>query len=112
MMLKVLFHAYFHGLMSSRKNWDGLKERADFVFLSGDQVPDFRTINDFRTRHRKVLPKLFAQSGVINLRREDKGNFSATSIIRLSVAAVTSIVFSFPKTVEALVGVSAFPEID
>lgn len=61
MMLKVLFYAYYRGLMSSRRIWDGLKERADFIFLSGDQVPDFRTVNSFRTRHMEVLPKLFAQ---------------------------------------------------
>ncbi len=70
MMLKVLFYAYYRGLMSSRKIWDGLKERADFIFLSGDQVPDFRTINDFRTRHGKVLPKLFAQIVMICVRLE------------------------------------------
>lgn len=68
MMLKVVFYAYHCGLMSSRKIWDGLKERADFIFLSGDQVPDFRTINDFRTRHMKVLPKLFAQIVMICVR--------------------------------------------
>src|SRR5208283_5328797 len=68
MMLKVVFYAYHCGLMSSRKIWDGLKERADFIFLSGDQVPDFRTINDFRTRHLKVLPKLFAQIVMICVR--------------------------------------------
>ena len=68
MMLKVVFYAYYSGLMSSRKIWDGLKERADFIFLSGDQVPDFRTINDFRTRHMKVLPKLFAQIVMICVR--------------------------------------------
>jgi transposase len=68
MMLKVMFYAYHRGLMSSRKIWDGLKERADFIFLSGDQVPDFRTINDFRTRHMKVLPKLFAQIVMICVR--------------------------------------------
>jgi len=68
MMLKVVFYAYYCGLMSSRKIWDGLKERADFIFLSGDQVPDFRTINDFRTRHMKLLPKLFAQIVMICVR--------------------------------------------
>ena len=68
MMLKVVFYAYYCGLMSSRKIWDGLKDRADFIFLSGDQVPDFRTINDFRTRHMKVLPKLFAQIVMICVR--------------------------------------------
>jgi len=61
MMLKVIFYSYYRGLMSSRKIWDGMKHRADFIFLSGDQVPDFRTINAFRTRHINVLPKLFAQ---------------------------------------------------
>jgi len=61
MMMKVLFYAYYRGLMSCREIWDGLRERADFIFLSGDQVPDFRTINDFRTRHSAVLPKLFSQ---------------------------------------------------
>jgi transposase len=68
MMLKVLFYSYYCGLMSSRKIWDGLKGRADFIFLSGDQVPDFRTINDFRTRHMKVLAKLFAQIVMICVR--------------------------------------------
>ena len=68
MMLKEVFYAYYSGLMSSRKIWDGLKERADFIFLSGDQVPDFRTINDFRTRHMKVLAKLFAQIVMVCVR--------------------------------------------
>jgi transposase len=68
MMMKVLFYAYYCGLMSSRKIWDGLKGRADFIFLSGDQVPDFRTINAFRTRHMNVLPQLFAQIVMICIR--------------------------------------------
>lgn len=61
MMLKVLFYSYLIGTMSSRKMWDGLKTRADYIFLSGDQVPDFRTLNRFRTRHMEQLPQLFAQ---------------------------------------------------
>jgi len=61
MMLKVLFYSYLTGRMSSRKMWDGLKNRADYIFLSGDQVPDFRTLNRFRSRHLKQLPGLFAQ---------------------------------------------------
>jgi transposase len=61
MMLKVLFYSYYAGLMSCRKMWDGLKQRGDFIFLSGDQVPDFRTLNSFRSRHIAILPKLFAQ---------------------------------------------------
>ena len=61
MMLKVLFYSYLMGMMSSRKMWDGLKRRADYIFLSGDQVPDFRTLNSFRSRHMEQLPQLFAQ---------------------------------------------------
>ena len=61
MMLKVLFYGYYAGLMSCRKLWKGLETRADFIYLSGDQVPNFRTINAFRTRHIKELPELFAQ---------------------------------------------------
>ena len=68
MMLKMVFYAYHRGLMSSRKIWAGLKERADFIFLSGDRVPDFRTINDFRARHMKVRAKLFAQIMMICVR--------------------------------------------
>lgn len=61
MMLKVLFYSYYIGAMSCRKIWDNLKYRADFIYLSGNQVPDFRTINDFRKRHIKVLPNIFSQ---------------------------------------------------
>lgn len=65
MMLKVIFYSCYHGLMSGRKIWDGMKHRADFIFLSGDHVPDFRTNNAFRTRHIKVLPKLFEHNVMI-----------------------------------------------
>lgn len=61
MMLKVLFYSYYAGLMSCREMWDGLKNRGDFIYLSGDQIPDFRTLNAFRSRHLGLLPTLFAQ---------------------------------------------------
>jgi transposase len=61
MMLKVLFYSYLIGLMSCRKMEDGLQHRADFMYLSADQVPDFRTLNNFRLRHMEQLPGLFAQ---------------------------------------------------
>jgi transposase len=61
MMLKVLFYSYYSGLMSCREMWAGLKNRADYIYLSGDQIPDFRTLNAFRSRHLELLPKLFAQ---------------------------------------------------
>ena len=68
MMLKVLFYSYRAGVMSSRGMWDALKTRADYIYLSGDQVPDFRTLNDFRTRHLERLPGLFAK--IVHLYQE------------------------------------------
>ncbi len=61
MLLKVLFYSYMTGMMSCRGMWNNLKYRADYIFLSGDQVPDFRTINRFRLRVCSQLPKLFTQ---------------------------------------------------
>ena len=48
MMLKVLFYAYYKGLMSCRKIWDALAHRSDLIFLAAGQVPNFRTVNSFR----------------------------------------------------------------
>ncbi|MCK5591003.1 MAG: IS1182 family transposase [Candidatus Pacebacteria bacterium] len=61
MMTKVLFYSYQQGIFSGRKMQAGLKVRADFIYLSGGQVPDFRTLNLFRIRHKKVLIDIFAQ---------------------------------------------------
>jgi hypothetical protein len=61
MMVKVLFYSYMTGMMSCRKMWEGLKNRADYIFLSGDQVPDFRTLNRFRLRMVDELANLFGQ---------------------------------------------------
>ncbi len=65
MLLKVLFSSYRNGLMSCRKMWDNLKYRADYIYLSGDQIPDFRTINRFRLRVKNQLPRLFTQIVVL-----------------------------------------------
>jgi len=61
MMLKVLFYAYYVGVMSARTIWDCVINRADFIYLAAGQVPNFRTINSFRVRHLKELPDLFTQ---------------------------------------------------
>ena len=59
MMLKVLFYAYYRGVMSCRQIWDALAFRSDFIFLSAGQVPNFRTVNSFRLRHLDLLPEQF-----------------------------------------------------
>lgn len=61
MQLKVLFYSYYKGIHSCRNMWSALKRHADFIFLSGDQLPDFRTINDFRKLHIEKMPDLFTQ---------------------------------------------------
>jgi transposase len=49
MMLKVLIYAYTQQLYSSRKIAKALRENIYFMWLSGNQQPDFRTINRFRS---------------------------------------------------------------
>ena len=61
MMLKVLFYAYYTGIMSCRTIWDCVINRADFMYLAAGQVPNFRTINTFRLRHLGQLADLFTQ---------------------------------------------------
>lgn len=68
MMLKILFYAYYIGVMSCRSIWDCVINRADFIYLASGQVPNFRTINNFRLTHLEQLPDLFTQ--IVMLCRE------------------------------------------
>jgi hypothetical protein len=53
MLLKVLFYAYLNNIFSSRKIEKALNENIHFMWLSGRQYPDFRTINNFRSSKLK-----------------------------------------------------------
>ena len=53
MMIKVLFYAYMRNIYSCRKIEAALSENVHFLWLSGKQFPDFRTINDFRSKRLK-----------------------------------------------------------
>jgi len=48
MMLKVLVYGYVEQLYSSRRIAKALRENVFFMWLSGQNRPDFRTINSFR----------------------------------------------------------------
>jgi len=61
MMLKVIIYAYSRDIYSSRSIAQGLKTDTAFMFLSGLQSPDFRTICLFRAEHADVLPNLFVE---------------------------------------------------
>jgi len=61
MMLKVLLYAYSNSIFSSRKIQQALQESVAFMYLAAMKRPDFRTINDFRSKNRTELEDLFQQ---------------------------------------------------
>ena len=68
MMTKVLVYAYCVGVFSSRRIHRRLVEDVAFRVLAAGNVPDFRTIGDFRKRHLTALQGFFEQ--VLRLARE------------------------------------------
>lgn len=62
MMIKVLFYSYLSNTYSCRKIAKALNENIHFMYISGNSTPDFRTINDFRSKILKDhIQKLFAE---------------------------------------------------
>ena len=68
MMTKLLVYAYCVGVFSSRKMHRRLVEDVAFRVLAAGNVPDHRTIGDFRKRHLTALQGFFEQ--VLRLARE------------------------------------------
>ncbi|MFZ1561203.1 MAG: transposase, partial [Saprospiraceae bacterium] len=61
MMIKVLFYAYTTNVYSCRKIEKSLQENIHFMWLSGNSIPDYRTINYFRGKRLKAhIQTLFA----------------------------------------------------
>jgi transposase len=61
MMLKVLVYGYVEKLYSSRRIAKALRENVNFMWLSGQNRPDFRTINRFRGEVMKeIIGEVFA----------------------------------------------------
>lgn len=62
MLLKVLVYAYTQKIYSSRKIAKALRENIHFMWISGENRPDFRTINDFRgSRMKGVIDEVFGE---------------------------------------------------
>ena len=61
MMTALLLYSYCRGVFSSRKIMQACQERISFKVIVGDDIPDFRTISDFRKLHLKELQQLFVQ---------------------------------------------------
>jgi len=60
MLLKVLVYAYAEKIYSSRRIAEVLRENIHFMWISGGNEPDFRTINGFRgSRMKGVIGEVF-----------------------------------------------------
>jgi transposase len=68
MLLTVLFYGYCQGVFSSRKIAQACETDVAFRVLSGGELPDFRTLSDFRKRHLPAMRRLFLD--VLRLCRE------------------------------------------
>lgn len=76
MLLKVLLYGYLEGMYSSRRLAKALRENVHFMWLSGNQRPDFRTLNRFRYSRLKgtidevfvSLVELLAEAGLVELK--------------------------------------------
>ncbi|OGY78936.1 MAG: hypothetical protein A3B74_03530 [Candidatus Kerfeldbacteria bacterium RIFCSPHIGHO2_02_FULL_42_14] len=61
MLLKVFVYGYSLGIRSSRKLENRLKEDIVFMWLSGRQTPDFRTIADFKKAKLVDVKRVFLE---------------------------------------------------
>ncbi len=55
MLTKVIIYAYTQRIYSSRQIAKAVRENIMFMWLSGRQTPDFRTINRFRSERMKAV---------------------------------------------------------
>lgn len=63
MLLKVIVYAYVMRIYSSRKISKALREDVTFMWISGMNRPDFRTINNFRSgRLKEVINEVFTET--------------------------------------------------
>lgn len=62
MMLKALIYSYSQGIYTCRKIAQQLRENVHYMWLSGMQRPDFRTINRYRSQYFvDILPQVFTE---------------------------------------------------
>ncbi len=59
MMLKVIIYGYTQKIYSCRNLAKALRENIHFMWLSATNKPDFRTINRFRLKLKKIIHEIF-----------------------------------------------------
>ncbi len=76
MLVTLLLYGYATGTFSSRRLMARSETDAAFRVIVGDDIPDFRTISDFRKRHLTALEGLFvdvlklcAEAGLVKVGR-------------------------------------------
>jgi len=62
MMLTLLFYAYSLGVFGSRRIQTRCERDVAFRMIVGNDIPDFRTISDFRKRHLPEFQRLFVET--------------------------------------------------
>jgi transposase len=61
-MLKILFYSYLNNIYSCRKIARQLEENIYYMWISGNNTPNFRTINDFRGKKLKgKIQEIFSE---------------------------------------------------
>ncbi len=78
MLLSILFYGYLNNTYSCRKIAKAIEENIYFMWLSGGQTPDFRTINDFRGKRLKgeiddlfsQIVKMIVNMGLVSLEKQ------------------------------------------
>jgi transposase len=61
MLVTLLLYGYATGVFSSRRLMARCETDAAFRVIVGEDIPDFRTISDFRKRHLTALADLFVE---------------------------------------------------
>lgn len=61
LLIKILFYGYAIGTFSSRQLMKATRENIAYLYLTRQQIPNFRTISDFRKNHRIFLEECFVR---------------------------------------------------
>lgn len=70
MLVKVILYGKMRGVRSGRELSRACKENLKFIYLTGKEKPDFRTINDFRKNHTAELAGLLKQTIEVGIRED------------------------------------------
>ena len=115
MMLKVIIYAYMNNIYSCRKIEKHLRRDIHYIWLAGNEHPDFITINRFRNRVKEEINNVFTQLVLV---LADKG-FISLDVEYINGTKIESkankYTFVWRKTVERnryISGISIFRKVE